>query len=121
MEGTVKFLNHHALGDDEMELEGRFENWLCVLSRLFSDQEAGKLSWLSKDLFREVADSRGECEGTNVKSQKAGGLPGVLACALKPSTGVAEAEGWECKAGLDKTGKSCIETKTNQWSFPNPV
>lgn len=72
-------------------------------------------TYLEKWLTAEV------CEGTNVKSQKAGGLPGVLACALKPSTGVAEAEGCECKAGLDKTGKSCIETKTNQWSFPNPV
>lgn len=42
-----------------MWLEERFEDGLGPLSLLFSDQDAGKLSRFSEELFKEVAVSKG--------------------------------------------------------------
>ena len=42
-----------------MWLEERFEDGLGPLSLLFSDQDVGKLSHFSEELFKEVAVSKG--------------------------------------------------------------
>lgn len=54
----MKLLSHHALCEDEMWLEERFEDRLGLLSLLFSDQGAGKLNCLSEELVKEVTVSK---------------------------------------------------------------
>lgn len=88
---------HHALCQDEMWLEERFEDRLGPLSLLFSDQGAGKLSCLSEELKKWLSakvqkdKSEGSASwwpakyiGTRLYSQHRGGR-GRRTVSLRPA------------------------------------